>query len=101
MDTVEDTMVENDVKFGRHEFLNTRPEHAIPCVVIIAIASIVGTCGNIMILAVVASKKKLRNVESIFIANLAISDLYVTTIADPMSLVGTYELFMLIYTNRL
>ena len=79
---------QSETKYGRHEFLETRPEHAIPCIIVLAAASIVGTFGNVLILVVVACKRKIRNVESIFIANLAISDLYVTAIADPMSLIG-------------
>jgi hypothetical protein len=48
----------------------------------------VGTFGNIMILIVVSKTKELRQTQSIFIINLAISDMYVTLIADPMSIVG-------------
>ena len=78
--------------FGKHEFVNTRPWTAIPVIVILSIASLVGTAGNIMILLAIALSQNLRNVEAIFIVNLAISDLYVTLIADPMSIVGKFVL---------
>ena len=76
--------------FGKHEFINTRPWTAVPTIIILSIASFVGTAGNIMILLAIASSQNLRNVEAIFIVNLAISDLYVTLIADPMSIVGKF-----------
>ncbi|WAR25824.1 MTR1A-like protein [Mya arenaria] len=102
MNNSEDTIVTNNnsvadnipssvVVYGRHEFLQTRPELAVPCIIVLGIASIVGTLGNLLILFVVATKRKLRNVESIFIVNLAISDLYVTVVADPMSLIAKLE----------
>ncbi|WAR25809.1 CCKAR-like protein [Mya arenaria] len=98
MNNSEDTIVTNNnsvadnipssvVVYGRHEFLQTRPELAVPCIIVLGFASIVGTLGNFLILFVIATKRKLRNVESIFIVNLAISDLYVTVVADPMSLI--------------
>ena len=61
---------------------------AITCIVILAMASFIGTCGNVLILVVVAETKELRQTQSIFIVNLALSDMYVTMIADPMSIVG-------------
>ena len=74
--------------FGKHEFIRTKPWTAIPVIVILSVASFVGTAGNILTLLAIASNKKLRNAEMIFIVNLAISDLYVTAIADPLSIVG-------------
>ncbi|WAR25917.1 MTR1A-like protein [Mya arenaria] len=89
--SVVDNTHQDVVIYGRHEFLQTRPELAVPCIIVLGFASIVGTLGNLLILFVIATKKKLRNVESIFIVNLAISDLYVTVVADPMSLIGKLE----------
>ena len=87
--------------FGKHEFVNTRPWTAIPTIVILSIASFVGTAGNIMILLAIASSQNLRNVEAIFIVNLAISDLYVTLVADPMSIVGKFLFFLLSFNGGL
>ncbi|XP_052777344.1 melatonin receptor type 1B-B-like [Mya arenaria] len=81
-----------DGYFGRHEFITTQPAVAVPCVIILSVASLLGTFGNVLILYVIATKSRLRNkMESTFIASLAISDLYVTLIADPMSLVAKVE----------
>ncbi|KAL3851848.1 hypothetical protein ACJMK2_015550, partial [Sinanodonta woodiana] len=76
-----------DHAYMRHEFLNSHPNIVVPSIVILAVASVVGTAGNILILLAVAMTKALRDVESIFIVNLACSDLYVTLIADPMNIV--------------
>ncbi|XP_052778567.1 melatonin receptor type 1B-A-like [Mya arenaria] len=93
--TLNDSFIDNipsgAVLYGRHEFLQIRPELAIPCIIVLGFASLVGTFGNLLILFVIATKNKLRKVESIFIVNLAISDLYVTTMADPMSLIAKIE----------
>jgi len=74
--------------FGRHQFATESPGVAIPCLIILFIAAIVGTFGNILIIVSILTQRKLRNKESIFIMNLAMSDMYVTLIADPMSIVG-------------
>ena len=74
--------------FGKHEFLHNKPWAAWPTILVLALASCIGTIGNTLTLLAIASTKSVRNVESIFIVNLAISDLYVTTIADPMSILG-------------
>lgn len=74
--------------FKRHEFITSKMEVALPCLLILSIATIVGTFGNIFILLSVFTRKTLRKVEGIFIVNLASSDLYVTLVADPMSIIG-------------
>lgn len=81
------SVIASDV-FNRHEFLNGSPGIAIPVLIVLTAASIIGTFGNVLILMSVATTKELQNVESIFIVNLACSDLYVTIVADPMSIVG-------------
>ena len=74
--------------FGRHEFLQLNPWIAIPSIIVLAVASLGGTFGNVLTLLAVAFSGKIRHVEKTFIVNLALSDLYVTAIADPMSIVG-------------
>lgn len=76
------------VIYARHEFLKTRTALAVPVVVILLIASVVGTLGNVLTLAVICSNRLGRNVTTTFIMNLAMSDLFVTLIVDPMSLLG-------------
>ncbi|KAK3609835.1 hypothetical protein CHS0354_029875 [Potamilus streckersoni] len=85
------TSFDDDDLFGRYEFLQKNPHIAIPCIIMVSIASLAGTFGNILILTAVATHKKVRNIESVFIVNLAMSDLYVTAIADPLSIVAKLE----------
>ncbi|XP_046363509.2 melatonin receptor type 1B-B-like [Haliotis rufescens] len=87
----EDSVNASILKFGRHEFLNEETEMAIPILIILGLATLMGTFGNVLILVAVATRKSLHNVESIFIVNLACSDMYVTTLADPMSIVAKLE----------
>ncbi|XP_052090330.1 melatonin receptor type 1B-A-like [Mytilus californianus] len=77
--------------FRRFEFIQESPGFAILSILLLVIASLVGTFGNFLILIVVSKAKELRQVQSVFMVNLAISDLYVTMIADPMSIVGKVE----------
>jgi uncharacterized protein with PQ loop repeat len=61
---------------------------AIPILIILVIAAILGSFGNILILIAIFKTKNLQRLECIFMANLAISDMYVTLFADPLSIVG-------------
>ena len=74
--------------FAKHEFISSYPWTAFPTVLFLFSACFTGTFGNILILLAVLTYKEVRTVESMFIVNLACSDLYVTMIADPMSIVG-------------
>jgi hypothetical protein len=38
--------------------------------------------------------KELKKPRSVFIINLVIADIYVTLIADPMSIIGKYTVFV-------
>lgn len=60
-----------------------------PCLVVLTVASTVGTFGNLMILVIMHTRKRTQTVETTFIVNLALADLYVTSIADPMSFIGS------------
>ncbi|XP_045167033.2 melatonin receptor type 1B-like [Mercenaria mercenaria] len=78
--------------YGRFEFLELNPGITITSLVFISIASVVGTFGNILTLLVMAPRCKTKgNVENIFIVNLAMSDIFVTSIADPMSIIAKIE----------
>jgi len=92
MDSLVDDLTTASGLTSDGELYNVKPPtYWIPCLVILAIASVAGTFGNVTILFLIFTKKKLRNVETIFIVNLAISDLYVTSLADPMSLLGKFN----------
>ena len=74
--------------FAKYEFVQNNPWLAFPVVLVLFAASLVGTSGNILIFLSVLFYKKVRTVESTFIVNLALSDMFVTLIADPFSIVG-------------
>ena len=78
----------HDIGFTKFEFFQTNPWLAFPIVLVLFVASLIGTVGNILILLSVLMCKNVRTVESTFIVNLALSDLYVTLIADPFSIIG-------------
>ena len=75
--------------FGRFQFINESPAVGSCLLVVLILASISGAVGNLLILVALFKSKKMNSLECIFIGNLALSDLYVTLVADPMSLVGT------------
>ena len=77
--------------FGKYEFLQLKPWIAIPSIVVLAIVTLGGTFGNILTILAVAFNRKIRHVEKAFVVNLAFSDLYVTAVADPMSILGKYH----------
>ena len=85
------TVRDVDLRFEPYEFLTVQPALYIILVTILIIASVVGTCGNVLILVAIGTQRNLQNVESIFVVNLACCDLYVTLIADPMSIVGKLQ----------
>lgn len=86
--SMSDGEINDKLYYDRYEFLLQKTPYAVPVVTVLAIATVTGTFGNILILTVACSKKFWRKVEARFIVNLALTDLYVTLIADPMSLVG-------------
>lgn len=77
--------------FGRYQFLNETPGVAIPVLITLILAALFGTFGNVLILITIFTTEKLHRLECIFMANLAISDMYVTTLADPLSIVAKLE----------
>ena len=94
VDAFQQESLSSDLIFGRHEFVQSNPWLAFPTVLVLFAASVIGTFGNILILLAVLTCKDVRTVESTFIVNLAFSDLYVTVIADPMSIVGKCTLLI-------
>ena len=86
-----DTDLDFSGRYEPFEFLEVQPELYIVLVTVLVFASVVGTCGNVLILVAIATQRNLQNVESVFVVNLACCDLYVTLIADPLSIVGKLE----------
>lgn len=81
-------LTDSDDSFDRYQFVNEAPGVAIPILITLVLAALFGTFGNVLILITIFTTEKLHRLECIFMANLAISDMYVTTIADPLSIVG-------------
>ncbi|KAH3819150.1 hypothetical protein DPMN_120883 [Dreissena polymorpha] len=69
-------------------YVTENPFLGITYVIILGVTSVVGTFGNGLILYVVSVKKIIGKVESIFILNLAVSDIFVTAVANVISLLG-------------
>ena len=83
-----------DGDFGKYQFITSNPVTAIVCLLIRCIASLSGTVGNVLTILAILTHKKIRNEKSVFFVNLAVSDLYVTVVADPLSMVGKWRLFI-------
>lgn len=65
---------------SRFEFIAESPVVGSCLFVALILASLVGAFGNLLILVALCKSKKMKN--------LALSDLYVTIVADPMGIVG-------------
>lgn len=81
---------------SRFEFIAESPGVGSCLFVALILASLVGAFGNLLILVALCKSKKMNSLECIFIGNLALSDLYVTIVADPMNIVGKYAAFQLL-----
>lgn len=69
-------------------FLESQRSHAIPYIGMTVLALTVGICGNSIIIRCFWISKKLRKVGNEFIFNMALSDLCVTGLAEPMCILG-------------
>lgn len=56
--------------------------------VVFGVAGVVGTTGNVMTLVTLVKYRPFQSAEIVLFANLLLSDMFVTAIADPMSIVG-------------
>lgn len=83
--------------FSRFEFIAESPAVGSCLFAVLILASLVGAFGNLLILVALCKSKKMNSSECIFIGNLALSDLYVTIVADQMSIVGKYVVFQLLH----
>lgn len=81
---------------SRFEVIAESPGVGSCLFVALILASLVGAFGILLILVALCKSKKMHSLECIFIGNLALSDLYVTIVADPMSIVGKYAAFQLL-----
>lgn len=68
--------------------LDTNPTLAIVYIVIVGIALLVGTIGNVLIIIIFTVMRRINKSGKEFMVNLAIADLCVTAIADPLCILG-------------
>lgn len=68
--------------------LDTNPTLAIVYIVIVGIALLVGTIGNVLIIIIFTLMRRINKSGKEFMVNLAIADLCVTAIADPLCILG-------------
>ncbi|KAK3089995.1 hypothetical protein FSP39_008304 [Pinctada imbricata] len=71
--------------------LETDLHMAMIYIVIMAVALLIGVCGNAMILVVSTCVRGINKIGKEFIINLALADLCVTAVADPMCIVGVVK----------
>lgn len=79
-----------DHGYWRQGFLESAPAFAYPCVIVLGITAAMGTFGNFITILVICRDKMLHTPDSVFIANLAFSDMFVTSVAIPFSIIGKY-----------
>ena len=82
--------ITNDTSFVSALYYH-RPTLATPYMVVLGIASVVGTLGNLLIIGTLSRSVKFRNpkqVGNMFIINLASSDLIVTAVINPVAVIG-------------
>lgn len=68
--------------------LDTNPTLAIVYIVIVGIALLIGTIGNVLIIIIFTVMRRINKSGKEFMVNLAIADLCVTAIADPLCILG-------------
>jgi len=92
-------LIERNVTSAASESLYSRkPLVAVPYVGVLAVAAVVGTFGNLVVITTVVVRylrsRRQRTATSndagrAFIANLALSDLIVTAVINPLAVTGT------------
>ena len=80
----------NDFTAVLPPLLDSNPEMAIPYLIVVVLAIVAGTSGNLIILGTLLRDKVLRAGGNRFLINMAFSDLCVTMIADPMCILGKF-----------
>ena len=83
---------------GRGSLYSRRPVIAVPYVGVLSVAAVVGTLGNVVVISAVTVKHlRSRRYQSkttgndagrVFIVNLALSDLIVTAVINPLAIAG-------------
>ena len=73
---------------GGSPYLEAFPHISAPYMVILGAASVLGTAGNLAVIASIALVHNLHKPQSVFLLSLAVADLVVTALMDPLSILG-------------
>lgn len=92
---------ENLVVRTGESFLEAQPSHAIPYIGMTIIALTVGSVGNLVIVGCFAISKALSKVGNEFLFNMALSDLCVTAVAEPMCILGKWTNHLFCKSSKL
>lgn len=76
--------------------INTHPYVGIPYTIMTTIALVLGVGGNVFLILTIMIHKKLQKVGREFVLNLAIADLCVAAVADPLCLIGKKQKLLLL-----
>ena len=92
-------------------FYSRKPVLAAPYVGVLGVAAVVGTLGNLVVIITVIikhlhSRRHLAETTGndagrVFIANLAFSDMIVTTVINPLAIAGLSMIFQNCCVNRI
>ena len=77
-------------QIGGPAYMGARPYVAYTYLTYTSCLCLFGAIGNICVLSSFAVNKKLRSAQNVFLVNLALADLVVTTIGDPLSITGQH-----------
>jgi hypothetical protein len=73
---------------GGREYVDGNPHISYPYLIIIGVASIVGTAGNFAVFGAILLNRNLQRPKAVFMVNLALADLWVTAVGDVISIFG-------------
>ena len=76
--------------YGGKEYICTNLVISIPYLIVLVTACIIGICGNIAALLTIIFNERLHQPQTAFLVSLGLADLLVTTIGDPISIMGKY-----------
>ncbi|OQV26118.1 putative Alpha-1B adrenergic receptor [Hypsibius exemplaris] len=71
-------------------YLETHPKLQLFFAIVLSLSAAFGIFGNILVILTVTMTKTLRIPSNMFIVNLALADLVVTTVVDPFNVIGAF-----------
>ena len=80
------------IAYGGRAYMAALPHVSVPYLFILGPAAGLGTIGNAAVLAGILLNHNLHKPQSVFLVSLALADLVVNTVMDPLSILGEYRL---------